>query len=269
MKNFPVALQLFSVRENVAANFEQTLTEVKKMGYDGVELCGFNGKTAEQLRDICAETGLVPISAHIAFETARDNLNIFKEYAKVGCEYAVVPCLPEAFQPKGERFFEVFDYLAEFAKRAKDAGLKFCYHNHRFEFTDINGEFALDMIYRKIPSELLQTELDTCWVNAAGQNPVEYILKYSDRSEILHLKDFAGTLDSVPYAFKCMTDDERAKQGEFEFRPVGYGLQDMPAIISAAEKSNVKWLVVEQDRPTDGLTPMQCAEKSVKYLKGL
>ena len=55
--------------------------------------------------------------------------------------------------------------------------------------------------------------------------------------------------------------------GKFEFRPVGYGLQDVPSIVAAAEDAGAEWFVVEQDDPSMGRTRLQCAEMSIRYLK--
>ena len=66
--------------------------------------------------------------------------------------------------------------------------------------------------------------------------------------------------------------DENQKKdtiGEFEFRPVGSGVQDFPAILCAAEESGAKWVIVEQDKPCLGLTPLECAKASIDYLKTL
>ena len=67
MIKFPVALQLYTVRDDMANDFEGTLKKVKEMGYDGVEFAGLYGKTAAEVKAICKEVGLVPISAHIPF----------------------------------------------------------------------------------------------------------------------------------------------------------------------------------------------------------
>ena len=57
------------------------------------------------------------------------------------------------------------------------------------------------------------------------------------------------------------------KAEAFELRPVGSGKQDFPAILAAAEKAGAEWVIVEQDNPSMGLTPLECAAKSRAYLK--
>ena len=119
-----------------------------------------------------------------------------------------------------------------------------------------------------MPADLLLAELDTCWVNVGGEDPVKFIRKYAGRVDIIHLKDFAGKKSENMYALIGVNDGKKEDTvGDFEFRPVGMGLQDMPAIVKAAEESGTEWVVVEMDSPSLGLTPMECIEKSAAYLK--
>ena len=153
-------------------------------------------------------------------------------------------------------------------KKANELGMKLCYHNHDFEFVKINGEYALDILYKEVPADLLSPQLDTCWVNVGGENPSDYIRKYADRIEIVHLKDFTGSKSENMYALIGIDDDKKKEaSGGFEFRPVGYGLQDFPAILDASKEVGAKWVVVEQDSPSMGKTPLECAEMSINYLK--
>lgn len=70
MKDFPVALQLYSVREDMEADFAGTLQKVKEIGYDGVEFAGLFGHDAREVNKMCKDAGLVPISAHVPFQWA-------------------------------------------------------------------------------------------------------------------------------------------------------------------------------------------------------
>ena len=65
--SLPVAIQLYSVRDDAAADFRGSLEKIKKMGYDGVEFAGLYGNSPAQIRSMCKEIGLVPISAHVPY----------------------------------------------------------------------------------------------------------------------------------------------------------------------------------------------------------
>ena len=163
--------------------------------------------------------------------------------------------------PKPDEVFRVI------GKVAKELGIQLLYHNHDFEFIRLDGKYALDILYDEVPAELLQTELDVCWVNVGGEVPADYIRKYSGRCPVVHLKDFAGEKSENMYALIGIKSEGTKKPSTFEFRPVGSGKQDFPAIIKASEEAGAFWLVVEQDEPSMGLAPMACAEKSRKYLE--
>ena len=152
---------------------------------------------------------------------------------------------------------------------ANKLGMTLLYHNHDFEFMKLDGKYALDILYDEVSADLLQTELDMCWVNVGGENPVEYLLKYSGRSPVVHLKDFAGDKSDDMYELIGIEKKAPKRPSNFEFRPVGSGKQDFPAILKAAEQAGSSWVVVEQDNPSMGLTPMECAAKSRAYLKSI
>ena len=143
------------------------------------------------------------------------------------------------------------------------------YHNHDFEFMKLDGKYALDILYEKVPAELLQTELDMCWVNIGGENPAEYLLKYTGRAPVVHLKDFWGEKSEDMYELIGIDRKLPTRPANFEFRPVGSGKQDFPAILKAAEQAGASWVVVEQDKPSMGLTALECAAKSRAYLKSI
>ena len=264
----PVALQLYSVRWQLEEDFEGTLAQVKAMGYDGVEFAGLYGHTASEVKALCEKLGLTPVSAHVPFADMMADPELLNVYAEIGCEFVVIPYLTEEYRPGQPKFAEVIAGAKMLGEKAKSLGLKLCYHNHDFEFVKVAGEYALDVLYKEVSADLLQTQLDTCWVKVAGEDPVAYLHKYAGRCEIVHLKDFVGEKTANMYALIGI-DEKEEKKTAFEFRPVGFGRQDMPAIVEASIACGAKWLVVEQDQPSMGLTPVQCAEKSLGYVKGL
>lgn len=267
----PVGLQLYSVRDAMAQDFKGTLQQVKAMGYDGVEFAGLFGNTPEQVKAMCAEIGLNPISAHVPLaDMLADTDKVIADYKTLGCKYIVVPYVTEERRPGGELFMQMIDEIRAIGEKAKAAGLVLLYHNHDFEFKKVeNGEFGLDFLYSSIPADLLQTELDECWVKYAGQDPVAYLQKYTGRAPVVHLKDYYVEGEQVgdPYALIGLNEDEKKSNSAFEFRPLGCGVQDVAALMNAAEAAGSKWLIVEQDQPSMGKTPMECVAMSMEYVK--
>ncbi len=266
---FPVAIQLYSVRDEAEQDLVATLKSIKAMGYEGVEFAGLYGHSPEEVRALCQEIGLTPVSAHVPYvDMVADPEGVLGRYAAIGCKYVAVPYLTPEYRPGTPRFFEVIENVKKLGAVANRLGMTLLYHNHDFEFEKIGDKYALDVLYESVSSDLLQTELDTCWVNVGGEVPADYLRKYSGRSPVLHLKDFVGEKSENMYALIGIESEAKtAEDNKFELRPVGSGKQDFPAILAAAEESGVIWIVVEQDDPSMGLTPMQCAEKSRAYLR--
>lgn len=270
----PVAVQLYSVRDEMEKDFYGTIQKMKDLGYDGVEFAGLFGEDPEKIKAFCDEIGLVPISAHVPYyDMLADPEKVLSDYAKIGCEYVAVPYLTEECRPGTDGFAATVEGVRKIGEAAKKLGIQLLYHNHDFEFVKIGEEYALDVLYSTIPADLLQTEIDTCWVNVAGVNPAEYIEKYSGRSPVVHLKDFKKSGDKLGKLYDLIGIDDEGKQQEeedaFSFMPVGYGVQDMPAILASCENAGAKWVVVEQDSPAKDDTPLNSVKLSREYLKTL
>ncbi len=270
----PIGLQLYSVRDDMKVDFKGTLQKVKNLGYEAVEFAGLFGYSGAEVKAMCEEVGVKPLSAHVPLkemiEDCEGTLNTYKE---IGVEYIVVPYVDGDRRPGTEGWLPTIEAVRKIGEAAKEKGLILLYHNHDFEFTKVDGEYGLDMLYRLVPAEYLQTELDTCWVNVGGENPADYIRKYAGRCPVVHLKDFyreSVNPDEPLYELiGIKSEEKKPAKKNFEFRPVGSGLQDFPAIIKAAEKSGAQWFVVEQDQPSLEKSPMECAEMSIRYLKSI
>ena len=266
--SFPVAIQVYSVRDAASKDFRGTLEQIKEMGYDGVEFAGLYGHTPEAVRTMCEEIGLVPISAHVPYlDMVKDPEGVLGQYATIGCKFVAVPYLTPEYRPGTPNFQDVIKNVEMLGAVAKKLGMTLLYHNHDFEFLKIDGKYALDILYDSVPADLLQTELDMCWVNVGGENPSEYLRKYSGRSPVVHLKDFSGSKSENMYELIGIEKKVEAVPQKFEFRPVGSGKQDFPSILEAAKDAGAEWVVVEQDNPSMGLSPLECAAKSRAYLK--
>lgn len=269
----PVAVQLYSVRDEMQSDFYGTIKKMKELGYDGIEFAGLFGEDPEKIKAFCAEIGINPISAHVPYyDMLADPEKVLADYAAIGCRFVAVPYLTEECRPGTDGFGATVEGIRKIAEAAKKLGIQLLYHNHDFEFVKLDGEYALDVLYSTIPEDLLKTEIDTCWVNVAGVDPAEYILKYSDRSPVVHLKDFkkSGNQKGALYKLIGIDDDEEQEDEDaFSFMPVGHGMQDMPSILAASEKAGAQWVVVEQDNPAKGSTPLESVKLSREYLKAL
>ena len=267
----PVGLQLYSVRTDLYKDFEGTLAAVHDMGYEGVEFAGLYGKSAEEVRALCEKYELVPVSAHVSLaEMLEDPDGVFETYKKIGCRYIAVPYLPAEDRPLTPNFDAVVSDIASLYEKAKAYGLTLMYHNHDFEFVRLeNGKYGYDDLFDRVPG--LGAEIDTCWVNVAGEDPSEYLKKYADRIPVIHFKDFVmpGKRAGNLYNLIGQEEKEAEEDGAFSFMPIGYGVQDVPKMLCALEGSSCEWIIVEQDEPSLDKSRLECAAMSISYLKSL
>lgn len=269
----PVGVQLYSIRDSVEADMHAALAQVKELGYDGVEFAGLYGNKPADIRAWCAELGLNPISSHVPLDDMlADTEGTLAAYKEIGVRFVVVPYVTEERRPGAAKFDETIEEIARIGKIAADMGLTLLYHNHDFEFQKVGGEYGLDILYKRVPAAYLQTELDTCWVNVGGENPADFVRKYTGRAPVVHLKDFhmSGKLPKHLYALIGLDDDKTDNEpSTFEFRPCGCGMQDMPALLAASVDAGAEWVIVEQDEPSMGLSRMECIAKSRENLRKL
>ena len=274
MKKFNVGLQLYSVRDDMAADFEGTLKKVAEMGYEYVEFAGFFGKSAKEIKEILAKYGLKCISVHQGPQPfVAEGEAIVDFMAELGIKYCVIPSHERAKLAYGTPVWdETIALFKKYSEALAKRGIELLYHNHDFEFDTIDGETIFDRLYATLDEKVLNPQIDTCWVHYGGYNPSEYIKKYANRLGVLHLKDFSCKALGGGPAYALIDGDgkETAKptkeDNEFKFQPLGMGRQDFKAILEAADASCVHTLIVEQDASPDR-PPMEAVAISRKYLK--
>lgn len=278
MKQFKIGLQLYSIRDDMEKDMDAALKQVKEMGYDYVEFAGYFGKSADEVRALLDKYDLTCISVHQSYDVFLDNEKESIAYLNtIGAKYSAVPWMDVKKHKSGGDFENTVAEFKQVGTALKNAGIQLLYHNHDFEFERFEDKFLLDWLYESVPSDLLKTEIDTCWVRYAGYDPAEYIRKYTGRSPIVHLKDFVCKNFNMGAVYALI--DENGEEGEqakpesredagFQFRPVGHGIQDIPSILKAAEDAGADYLIVEQDQSEDR-PAMESAKMSRDYLKEL
>lgn len=275
MSKLKVGIQLYSLRDDMEKDMDATLKAVADMGYDCVEFAGYFGKSAEEVKAMLDKYGLEAISVHQGYEVFLEDEKANIDYLKtLGVKFCAIPWMDVKKHKGNDVYPQTVAEITKVAKALKAAGIQMCYHNHDFEFEKYDDKFLLDWLYEDIPSDLLETEIDTCWVKYAGYDPCEYISKYAGRAHIVHLKDFTCNAFAGGPVY-ALIDDE-GKEGKkaskedngFMFKPVGSGIQDFPSIIAAAEKAGAEYVIVEQDQ-SEERPAIEAAEMSRKYLKSI
>lgn len=243
----PVALQLYTVREEAAKDWLGTLRRVAAMGYPAVELAGTGGLSAQDLRKALDDLGLRCSGSHIGLGELEGDLQGVLDYnLAIGNRYVVVPALPGNLRRSEAAYRDAARRLNAIGAACRERGLTLAYHNHNFEFQRFGGRLALDILYDETDPALVKGELDVFWVVHAGADPVAWLRDHPGRCPLVHLKDMAP-------------GPERT------FAEVGEGIIDFQPIFAAAKATGAEWYVVEQDtcrRPS-----LESAELSLRHLQ--
>jgi sugar phosphate isomerase/epimerase len=244
-----IGVQLYTVRGEMAKDFEGSLQKVASIGYKEVEFAGYYNKTPNEVKAILDRHGLVAPSAHAPLSDIQSKLDATIESAKViGHQFLICPYL----DAKDRRTLDDYKRHAETFNRAgevcRKAGIQFGYHNHDFEFEAKDGKLPFDVLLAETDKNLVKIELDLYWISKAGQNPLAYLEKYPDRFALFHVKE----MDNTP------------KRGITE---VGRGVIDFKTIFAKTLRGAIKHYFVEQDT-TPG-SPFDSIKVSFDYLKQL
>jgi sugar phosphate isomerase/epimerase len=247
MKNIPVAVQMYTLREESEKDFVGTLKKVAELGFDGVEFAGYGGLSATEVKTILDELGLRAAASHVPLEQLENNLlQVIEDMKILGSKYVVCPYLmPER---RSEQDYQaLISLLNQAGERCQQEGITLCYHNHDFELIRLSdGRIALETIFADTQAENVKAEFDIYWLTKAGEKPVEWIHRYKNRTPLIHLKD--------------MTTDE-----EQFFAELGTGGVEIEAVLNIGEEAGVEWWVVEQDMSRR--TPLKSIEISINYLR--
>lgn len=243
-----VGVQLYTVRSDLARDFEGTLTRVAEIGYREVEFAGYHGKSASEVRAILTRLGLAAPASHVSIEAFRRNIDGPIADAKtVGHEYLVVPWLDPSQRRSIDDYRRLAEELNRFGETVRAAGLRLGYHNHDFELGAMGGSVPLDLLFDRTDPNLVVFELDLYWVTKGGADPLTYFSRYPGRVHLVHVKDSAGA-------------------PEHRQVDVGKGTIDFGKILSRREQAGIRHVFVEQDEPAN---PLEMVRASYQYLAQL
>lgn len=250
-----VYLQLYSVRDDIQKDFDTTIEAVAKIGYAGIEAANyadglFYGLTPTEFKDKLNALNLEVLSSHTTYSLAK-NIDetdwdaVWKwwdeaivAHKEAGMKYIVIPWMnkPETLN----ELAQYCDYYNKIGEKCNDAGIRLGYHNHHFEFTEIEGVLMYDYMLENTDADKLFFQMDVYWTVVGGKSPVEYFKNYPGRFEMLHIKD-------------------QKELGES-------GMVGFDAIFKNAELANAQYMVVEVENYN--YSPIESVERSYNYLQG-
>jgi sugar phosphate isomerase/epimerase len=254
-----VALQLYSLRYQLASNAPAALDEVKSWGITNVELAGTYGLTPEQFKTQLDASGLNAFSGHFPFDRLQNDIEgVARDAQTLGLKYVGCAWIPhddnKPFDEKTMRqAIAVFNNAGEALAKH---GLKFFYHVHGYEFQPYQDGTLFDLLMSGTDPKFVNFQMDVFWIVHPGQDPVKLLEKYPSRWLLMHLK---GMRESTPTGLltghSAVTNDVAVGTGKIDYVP----------IVNAAKKIGVKWYIIEDESPVSE----QQIPQSYNYLEAL
>ena len=249
MQQPKIGLQLIIYGQRPEKDLARVAQEIAEANYDAMECGGVIVDTysVEDVNEILAQTGLELAGVHDGYAdfTRQARIDEYLEFLDaVGGQYLICSGVAEgeglaAFETAAETFNRVGEYCQQ-------QGLTFCYHNHAWEFEEFDGVKGIHRLCELTDPALVKLNIDVYWVTIGGEDPADFIRRYSDRAGYYHFKDGAPG----------------------SFAELGQGTVDLVGAKEAAVGAgNAAWITVEQD-DTDK-EPRVSIVESREYLRSI
>jgi sugar phosphate isomerase/epimerase len=248
-----IGLQMYSIRGQAQKDLIGALKDVAAIGVKGVEFAGNFGHSARELKNVVADLGMQPAGSHIGWQNLNEETGdigkVIEYSAELGEPYIICPALAPDMRNSRSAWLATAEKFNRAGEKIAQAGMKFCYHNHSFEFEEFEGEYGLDILFGNVDPKYVRMELDTCWADVTGKvKSVDYMKKYASHLELLHIKEITAIGDPTA----CM---------------IGRGAMDFKAICALGHELGVAWYTIEHE--DEGDDALQIIAGGVKYLESI
>jgi len=261
--SIPLGLQLYTVRADLAKDYEGTLKQVKAAGVRKLQAnLTMSGKTSQQQRKLYDEMGFIWESVHAGGDALRNTPQATIDEAKaagiknITCSFPLFPADRATIMagPTVDDWKKNIDTFNKIGDLCKKSGLTFAYHNHNLEFRKIGDVLPYDLLLKDLDPALVGMEMDIGWVVAGGADPVAYLTKFPKRYSAVHIKDLKST--GIPPV-----------KGKMESAIIGQGIVDWSKVLPAVKNSAVTSAYVELEEPYNP-SPIGMVQQSAAFLKG-
>lgn len=273
-----IGVQMMMLREAINKEGVYSVFEkLSKIGVSCVEVSQvpMTKENVAEMKRACADFNIeiAALSASLeamfpGMESLTENYDkIVNDCKELNCNYLRIGMLPFNYIGSLEKSMDFALKAEKMAEKLEKDNIKLYYHNHHIEFVKYDGKYLLDII--KENTNKMGFEIDVHWVQRGGENPVEFIKKYKNRLELLHLKDYRivePSFDGIDS--KDLKKFMEAFTNVVQFAEVGEGSLDFAKIIPAGIDAGAKYLLIEQD-VTYGKDPLDCIATSINNLAKL
>lgn len=233
-----LSIQLYSLRNDGPLTVQ--LDEAKSAGFAAVETIQGMMEDATATRAELDARGLVAPSGHVSFDAMRERPDwAFDAARTIGIDLLIVPAMPPGMRENDAAGWRAIgEELGQMARRAKDAGLRFAFHNHHWEVAKLpDGTLPLDILLDAGAPHGLGWQADLAWLVRGEDDPAARLQRHGDRLVAVHVKDIApaGTAED-----------------EDGWADVGHGVLDWADLWRRCVGAGAPLMVAEHDKPSDG-----------------
>jgi sugar phosphate isomerase/epimerase len=260
----PIGLQLYTVRNLMTSDPGGTLRSVAAAGYQEVEFAGYFGLSPKQARAAIDAVGLRAPSCHLDFHAVSSALPQAIEAAvELGHKFLVNSWIDEGVRIRKGGWSQVAEVLNRAGEATEKAGIQMAYHNYWSDFEPMpDGRLPYDLLLERCDSKLVVMEMDLCWVEVGGGDPVDYFNRYPGRFPMVHVKD----VKRLPRPSSKEGARLSAERVIPDMTEVGSGTIDWKRIFAGASRAGIEHYFVEHDQPAD---PIGSIRKSYQFLSTL
>lgn len=192
-----ISVQMYSVREALAADFQGTVARLVELGLTHAEPYHLL-EYRDELVQAREQHAIDFPSAHQSFLGDVDFAEVLEAAQAVGVQYLVDPFWnPEDWTDAG-RVRALAATLNERAAAAAGTGIRVGYHNHHFELaSQLEGRSALELFASELDPQVV-LEIDTYWAAVGGADVPTLLGTLGEHVQLVHLKD--GDLSEDPAA---------------------------------------------------------------------
>jgi sugar phosphate isomerase/epimerase len=233
------SVQLYSVRDAVAADVDAAIARLAEIGFTQVEPYAFHQRTADFKRAFAA-AGVTAPTGHAAVIDAEDAAPIFDAAAELGMSLVIDPFIPTDRWRSADDAKRIAERVNELAQQASARGLAFGYHNHQWEFTNkVDGRAIYELFVEQL-EPAVKLEVDTFWATVGGADAPALLRSLANRVAAIHVKD--GKLDDairdvLPSSESALIVPDALKRAFENQTPAGQGDIDVAAILAAAPQA--------------------------------
>jgi len=253
-----IGLQLYSLRHLFEkGDIPRTLALVRGWGFSDVEAAGTYKLAPSDFAAQVKKAGLHISSMGGDFnQLAKDVGSVIKEAQALGARQVMCAWIPHQGRFSRADVDMAVPIFTQAGRALRDAGLRFLYHVHGYEFQQGPDGTLFDALATQTETGVLDFQMDVFWVVHGGASPVELFAKYPGRFPSTHLKDMRkGTKVGDPSG--GAPDDTSV--------PLGQGMVDIPGVLRAANKAGVKLHFIEDEHPQSE----KQIPRSLEYLASL